>query len=66
MGKQLIPSLEKGDVVIMDNMRSHHVKIVTELLDKSSFYKVLEPDTYTVFHISIQLSYHSPIRKSWF
>lgn len=35
MGKQLIPSLEKGDVVIMDNMRSHHVKIVTELLDKA-------------------------------
>ena len=33
MGKQLIPSLEKDDVVIMDNMRSHHAKIVTELLE---------------------------------
>ena len=35
IGKQLIPSLEKDDVVIMDNMRSHHAKIVTELLDKA-------------------------------
>ena len=35
MGKQLIPSLEKDDVVIMDNMRSHHAKIVTELLPYS-------------------------------
>ena len=44
MGKQLIPSLEKGDVVIMDNMRSHHVKIVTELLDKAGIsYLYLPP-----------------------
>lgn len=35
MERQLIPSLEKDDVVIMDNMRSHHAKIVTELLDKA-------------------------------
>lgn len=35
MKEQLIPSLEKDDVVIMDNMRSHHAKIVTELLDKA-------------------------------
>lgn len=34
MKEQLIPSLEKDDVVIMDNMRSHYAKIVTELLDK--------------------------------
>ncbi len=31
----MIPSLEKDDVVIVDNMRSHHAKIVTELLDKA-------------------------------
>lgn len=44
MGKQLIPSLEKDDVVIMDNMRSHHVKIVTELLDKAGIsYLYLPP-----------------------
>ena len=44
IGKQLIPSLEKDDVVIMDNMRSHHVKIVTELLDKAGIsYLYLPP-----------------------
>lgn len=44
MGKQLIPSLEKDDVVIMDNMRSHHAKIVTELLDKAGIsYLYLPP-----------------------
>lgn len=43
MGKQLIPSLEKDDVVIMDNMRSHHAKIVTELLDKAGIYYLYLP-----------------------
>ena len=44
MGKQLIPSLEKDDVVIMDNMRAHHAKIVTELLDKAGIsYLYLPP-----------------------
>lgn len=44
MEKQLIPSLEKDDVVIMDNMRSHHAKIVTELLDKAGIsYLYLPP-----------------------
>jgi len=44
MEKQLIPSLEKGNVVIMDNMRSHHAKIVTELLDKAGIsYLYLPP-----------------------
>ena len=44
MKEQLIPSLEKDDVVIMDNMRSHHAKIVTELMDKSgSSYLYLPP-----------------------
>ena len=44
MKEQLIPSLEKDDVVIMDNMRSYHAKIVTELLDKSGIsYLYLPP-----------------------
>ena len=44
MKEQLIPSLEKDDVVIMDNMRSHHAKIVTNLLDKASIsYMYLPP-----------------------
>lgn len=41
--KQLIPSLEKDDVVIMDNMRSHHAKIVTEYLDKAHIAYVYLP-----------------------
>ena len=28
----LIPTLHKGDIVVMDNMRSHHVKEVAETL----------------------------------
>ena len=36
MEKQLMPSLEKDDVAIIDNMRSHHAKIVTELLNKTA------------------------------
>ena len=56
MGKQLIPSLEKGDVVIMDNMRSHHVKIVTELLDKAGIsYLYLPPYSPDL----------NPIEKMW-
>lgn len=31
----LIPTLEKGDIVIMDNMCSHHVKKVAEVLEKA-------------------------------
>ena len=33
--KELIPTLHKGDIVIMDNMRSHHVKKVAEVLQKA-------------------------------
>ena len=40
----LIPSLKENDVVIMDNMSSHHSKIATELLDdKNIAYKYLPP-----------------------
>ena len=28
----LIPTLHNGDIVVMDNMRSHHVKGVEEVL----------------------------------
>ena len=31
----LIPTLHKGDIVIMDNLRSHHVKKVAEVLEKA-------------------------------
>lgn len=29
----LLPTLHPGDIVVMDNMRSHHVKAVGELLE---------------------------------
>lgn len=31
----LIPTLHDGDVIIMDNMRSHHVKEVAEVIEQS-------------------------------
>lgn len=31
--EQLLPTLSQGDVVIMDNMRSHHVKAVAEAFE---------------------------------
>ena len=56
MEKQLIPSLGKDDVVIMDNMRSHHAKIVTELLDKAGIsYLYLPPYSPDL----------NPIEKMW-
>ena len=56
MEKQLIPSLEKGNVVIMDNMRSHHAKIVTELLGKAGIsYLYLPPYSPDL----------NPIEKMW-
>ena len=48
--------VEKGDVVIMDNMRSHHAKIVTELLDKAGIsYLYLPPYSPDL----------NPIEKMW-
>lgn len=29
----LLPTLRSGDIVVMDNMRSHHVKAVRETLE---------------------------------
>lgn len=29
----LLPTLSKNDIIVMDNMRSHHAKIVRQLLD---------------------------------
>ena len=31
----LIPTLKDGDVIIMDNMRSHHVREVSQTIQKS-------------------------------
>ena len=40
----LIPNLKKDYIVIMDNMRSHHAKMVTKLLDDENIsYEFLPP-----------------------
>ena len=41
--KVLIPTLRKGDIVIMDNMRSHHVKKVAEVLNKAKIHLLYLP-----------------------
>lgn len=52
----LILSLKKDDVVIMDNMRSHHAKKVTQLFDdKNISYKFLPPYSPDL----------NPIEKMW-
>ena len=51
-----MPSLEKDDVATIDNMRSHHAKIVTELLDKAGIsYLYLPPYSPDL----------NPIEKMW-
>ncbi len=41
--KTLIPTLRPGDIVVMDNMRSHHVKAVGELLRQNSIIPLYLP-----------------------
>lgn len=52
----LIPTLEKGDIVIMDNMRSHHVKKVAEVLEKAGMKPLYLPPYSPDFN---------PIEKMW-
>ena len=40
---KLIPTLSKTDVIVMDNMRSHHAKIVKQVLDESEIKYVYLP-----------------------
>lgn len=39
----LLPTLKHGDVVVMDNLRSHHVKAVQELFEGTEFRVVYLP-----------------------
>lgn len=39
----LIPTLQKGDVVVMDNMRTHHIKEVQELLQEAGIHLLYLP-----------------------
>ena len=52
----LLPTLKPGDIVVMDNMRSHHVKAVREVLEEKGM-KVLYLPPY-----SPDLN---PIEKMW-
>lgn len=52
----LLPTLRTGDIVVMDNMRSHHVKAVREILEEKGM-KVLYLPPY-----SPDLN---PIEKMW-
>lgn len=52
----LIPTLEKGDIIIMDNMRSHHVKKVAEVLENAGMNLLYLPPYSPDFN---------PIEKLW-
>ena len=52
----LIPTLHKGDIVIMDNLRSHHVKAVAEVLAKAEVKLLYLPPYSPDFN---------PIEKMW-
>ena len=54
--KVLIPTLHEGDIVIMDNMRSHHVKKVAEVLQKAKIKLLYLPPYSPDFN---------PIEKMW-
>ncbi len=52
----LIPTLSKTDIIVMDNMRSHHARIVKEVLDESGIgYLYLPPYSPDL----------NPIEKMW-
>ena len=53
---KLLPTLSEANIIVMDNMRSHHAKIVTELLDKAGIsYLYLPPYSPDL----------NPIEKMW-
>ena len=54
--KTLIPTLQKGDIVIMDNMRSHHIKKVAEVLNNAGMKLLYLPPYSPDFN---------PIEKMW-
>ena len=54
--KTLIPTLNKGDIVIMDNLRSHHIKKVAEVLEKAEIKFLYLPPYSPDFN---------PIEKMW-
>lgn len=52
----LLPTLSRDDIIVMDNMRSHHAKAVKEILDESGIrYLYLPPYSPDL----------NPIEKMW-
>ncbi|MCC8077209.1 MAG: transposase [Oscillospiraceae bacterium] len=52
----LLPTLEEGDIVVMDNLRSHHVKEVEELLCQNEI---------TLLYLPPYSPDLNPIEKMW-
>ena len=52
----LLPTLSKDDIIVMDNMRSHHAKSVKEVLDTSEIQYLYLPPYSPDFN---------PIEKMW-
>jgi len=53
---KLLPTLDKNSVIVMDNMRSHHAKTVTEFLNRSGVKYLYLPPYSPDFN---------PIEKLW-
>lgn len=54
--KDLIPTLHEGDIIIMDNMRSHHIKKVAEVIQNAKMHLLYLPPYSPDFN---------PIEKMW-
>ena len=54
--EKLIPTLHEGDIVIMDNMRSHHVKKVAEVLQRAKI---------RLLYLPPYSPDYNPIEKMW-
>ncbi len=52
----LLPTLQKGDIVVMDNMRSHHVKAVAETFEATGI---------KIFYLPPYSPDFNPIEKMW-
>lgn len=52
----LIPTLHEGDIIIMDNMRSHHIKKVAEVIQNAKMHLLYLPPYSPDFN---------PIEKMW-
>ena len=53
---KLLPTLSKEDIIVMDNMRSHHAKVVKQLLDSSKV---------TYLYLPPYCPDLNPIEKMW-